>query len=140
MGSLRKNEEQKAGRALVQARQESERHEKMLEQLLQYQSEYRALFREQSAAGIDVSQYQNYEQFLRQLEAAVAEQRRALGAGESIVEENREQWVKRRQATESLARLSHGLRADVVKERERNEQKQTDESSARRFQQQRGED
>lgn len=132
VGSLRKGEEQRAGKALAEARQEKERHEQLLQQLLSYQEEYRELFRQHSARGIDVQQYQNYQQFFRQLDAAVLEQLRALGIGEQNEEQSREEWVEKRQATESLARLSHSLQMQVEEDLLKKEQKQSDEFSSNR--------
>jgi flagellar FliJ protein len=136
VGSLRKGEEQRAGKVLAEAQQERQRHEQLLQQLLGYQLEYRELFLQQSAKGIDVQQYQNFQKFFRQLDAAITEQRQAMGVGERNVEQSREQWVEKRQATESLARLSHSLHMQVQEDLMKKEQKQADELSSNRAHQQ----
>ena len=132
VSELRKDEERKAGCKLAEAQQQQEGQQQMLDQLLQYRREYQRLFEEQSAHGLDAQQYRNFQQFFQQLDRAVLHQRRSVAVEETRVEQSRHHWMQKRQATETLARLSSMAREDEQREHQKQEQKQADETFSRR--------
>jgi flagellar FliJ protein len=127
VNELRKNQERSAGRALAEAQQDLAGKEQLLDQLLGYQREYQALFAQQSAQGLDVQQYRNFQKFFLQLEAAVAEQKQALRQGDAKVSLSRDQLLEKRIKTETLTRLRHGLQRKEAHAEQKLEQRLSDD-------------
>ncbi|MEP5765368.1 MAG: flagellar export protein FliJ [Halieaceae bacterium] len=132
---IRREQERKAGSQLADAQQAHASKEQMLQQLLQYRQEYQALFAEQSTQGLDAQQYRNFQQFFAQLDRAVEEQRHTLELGETEVEQTRDQWIEKRQASETLSRLTAMALETEQQELQKQEQKQADELHGRRSRQ-----
>jgi flagellar FliJ protein len=127
VNELRKDQERSAGRELAEAQQDRAGKEQLLDQLLGYQREYQALFAQQSAQGLDVQQYRNFQKFFLQLDAAVAEQQIALQQGDTKVSLSRDQWLEKRIKTETLTKLRSGLQRKEAHAEQKLEQKQSDD-------------
>ncbi|MDJ0879828.1 MAG: flagellar export protein FliJ [Halieaceae bacterium] len=125
-------EEQQAGQLLAAARESASSKQQLLEQLQGYRREYRALFDEQCAVGMDPQRFNNFQRFFAQLDQAIREQEHALAAGEQQVEHHRAQWLEKRQNTEILSRLTDRLRLQEHRDEQKQEQKQADERNSRR--------
>ena len=127
VNELRKDQERNAGRKLAEAQQDLAGKEQLLNQLLGYKQEYQALFAEQSARGLDVQQYRNFQKFFLQLDAAVAEQQIALQRGDAKVSQSRDQWLEKKIETETLAKLRSGLQRKEAQREQKLEQAQSDD-------------
>jgi flagellar FliJ protein len=127
VNELRKDQERSAGRELAEAQQDLTGKEQLLNQLLGYQREYQAMFAQQSAQGLDVQQYRNFQKFFLQLDAAVAEQQIALQQGDAKVSLSRDQWLDKKIKTETLTRLRSGLQRKEAQAEQKLEQRQSDD-------------
>lgn len=127
IGVLHKNKERVAGRQLAQTQQQALSSEQTLEQLLDYQREYQQEFKRRSEQGMGVQQFRNFQLFNSQLQQAILQQRETVQNNKAGIEQSRENWLEKRQATEIMSRLSELLGKRVAREEQGQEQRESDE-------------
>lgn len=106
---------------------------KQLELLMQYRDEYQQRFLAAAGAGIAPDAWRNYQHFLGRLDDAIDQARAMVEASKQRTVAGQKNWLDHRgkaKAFDTLARR-HQTRVDYAEARD--EQKNSDEHTARRF-------
>ena len=132
--------ERAAARRLADAERAVADSQQRLEQLEQYEREYRAGLQQRVTEGIGASGLRDYQAFLARLGEAVAQQRTSLARAIGDRDAAREQWL-----TSSTRRRAVGKvieQAEVADRRalERREQRELDEHALQSFNRSRSDD
>lgn len=123
-------ESDKAGQDLQESRQQHTEQQRQLEQLLQFQQEYKERLAAVAETGMDARQMQNYRQFLRQLGKAVEQQLKVVAGTDQKLDEQQKLWLSHYQRKSALDNLlATSLRREQY-EQEQREQKETDDRNS----------
>ncbi|MDR0528441.1 MAG: flagellar export protein FliJ [Zoogloeaceae bacterium] len=103
---------------------------KRLELILQYREEYAARFVAAQKAGLTAREYQNYQEFLAQIEEAVRQQTMLVGRSEQDTADGQARWQEQNTRMKAIDALA--VRHEKAEERRalKQEQKDHDEISA----------
>jgi flagellar FliJ protein len=99
--------------------------------LMQYRSEYHALFLDAAGKGLDPRSWHNYQMFLAKLDEAVEQARSMANTARQRTAAGQKNWLDKRGKVKAFDTLAQRFRARVAYEESRHEQKQADEHAAR---------
>ena len=119
----------KLGRTL-QAKIDSENQ---LNLLVQYRGDYENRFRDGSSKGLNVTQFNNFQNFIEKLNTAVDGQKRLIQDAEYKVEMAKKQWQETEKTRLSYQTLMDRNTSLENKKEVKQDQKQTDEHATRSF-------
>lgn len=125
-----KNEE-KALIALGEAQQKKQELVLQLENLEQYQQEYKNKLQSISEARVSVVQLIEFRAFISKLGVAIEEQKTAIEEMEKELLFVRKTWESKHQKTESLQKVCDSALAEEAQEENKKEQKEQDERAIR---------
>ncbi len=89
--------------------------------------EYQRRLQEDAQRGVQVAQLQNYQLFIQKLTQAVQRQAREVQRCTIELETRRQQWLKCRQAADSLSKVAQRRRLQEQQEGHRREQREADD-------------
>jgi flagellar FliJ protein len=132
--------ERAAARRLADAERAAAESQQRLEQLEQYEREYRAGLQQRVTEGIGASGLRDYQAFLARLGEAVAQQRTALARAIGDRDAAREQWLASSTRRRAVGKVIE--QAEVADRRalERREQRELDEHALQTFNRSRSDD
>ena len=119
--------EQDAALALARSQGRLAAGRRQLQELERYREEYSRRFRSAGETGLGGKALQEYQQFLHQLDRAIAAQRQRLAAGEAELGSCREVWQGLRARAQALDLTVERLRSRERRRRDRREQAESDE-------------
>lgn len=125
--AVARRREQGAARALTESQGRQAAARRQLEELECFRREYAHRFQQAGRVGLGGKALQEYQQFLAQLDQAIAAQRARLAAGEAELGTCRETWRGLRARARALDRVVERLQAGERRRRERREQAASDE-------------
>lgn len=132
VAKLARQGERDAARDLGVARSRQQAEEERLQDLLAYRREYLSDFQRKGRAGVTGSALQQFQQFLGQLDKAIDQQQRRLAGAGAEVQQSTHQWQQRASKSKAIDNVVQNLNAQEAVERDRREQKVTDERNQRR--------
>jgi len=91
--------EQRAARSLGQSQGNLSQQRQRLEELLRFRQEYNQRFLATGSRGMDGTTLQSFQQFLLQLDQAIAQQRRTVAAAEQDCDTKRDLWQDKHKTT-----------------------------------------
>jgi len=103
--------------------------EQKLQLLLEYQRDYHAHFQELSRNGLDQAEWLNFRAFMNKLDAAIAEQRKAVASSHNKVQVGRIDWHAQQHKLKSFATLSQRHRLAELHHASKLEQREQDEQT-----------
>jgi flagellar FliJ protein len=124
--------EQKAatelGRAQAQLREQLNR----LQDLINYQSEYRARYEQTGRQGVSIQTLHSFNRFLAQLETAIEQQKQAVTTAQDLVSSRRQNWFASRDKVKIYSNVADNYISAENKQEEQQEQKDSDERAQRK--------
>jgi flagellar FliJ protein len=125
---LAKDKSDAAATRLGQLNAQEQEAEQKLHLLMAYRQDYQVRFQEQAKSGIDQAGWRNFREFMGKLDAAIAEQRRAVANSRDSMQAGRIHWHAQQRKLMSYDTLSQrraraeSLRAAKWEQREQDEQ------------------
>lgn len=124
---LAERREREAGRMFAQVLKQADDKRTRLRELLGYVDEYQRTFQMLIGRGASGQEVQQFRAFLQQLDAAIAHQRAAVASAERQCEEEKARWLALCSNKLSLGKVAERLRAEEAHQRERREQRESDD-------------
>ena len=126
---LAQNRSDAAARRLGELNSREQEAEQKLRLLLGYRQDYQVRFQEFAKNGIDQAEWRNFREFMGKLEAAIAEQRKAVVNSRNKMQAGRTDWHAQQRQLKSYDTLSQRqARAEFVRVAKR-EQREQDEQT-----------
>jgi len=125
---LAQNRSDAAARRLGELNSREQEAEQKLRLLLGYRQDYQVRFQEFAKHGIDQTEWRNFREFMGKLDAAIAEQRKAVANSRNRMQAGRTYWHAQQRQLKSYDTLSQrqaraeSLRAVKQEQREQDEQ------------------
>jgi len=116
-----------ATEAMVSARQTSQQHEMKLTELLRYRTEYLDQFQSKGKTGISAGQLQQYQQFISQLDTAIAHQQQVLRTAKQELSHKQQHWRSKDSEKRAINKAVDRFRKHEVRKEENKEQTALDE-------------
>ncbi len=121
--------EQKSARDFSASRQSHTDKHGQLQQLQQFKADYEASLEEKCKVGMTASQLQDYRLFLSKLNQAIEQQAADVQQAEASLAQVRAQWIDKSQRKSALEHLVEERQNEVLRARDKAEQKDSDEQS-----------
>lgn len=118
-----------AARSLHTLKSEWQSAEEKLNQLLQYENDYRARLQQSTQRGMSVSEVRNFQQFLVKLEVAITQQREEINHCKNRWELGQLEWQQHKRKLTAYDTLSERHRKSELKVEARQEQREQDDWS-----------
>lgn len=131
--AVEKRKEQQALERMGEARDLVTQHEQKIQQLQQYQQEYRQQIRDGQQGRIAVSRLQAWQAFMGQLEQLIGQQQRQLEQASQVFETRRSEWLRAWEKHRGMENFIASCRQQEQREQDSREQKQADEAASRAF-------
>lgn len=129
--AVEERREQAALEKLTRARQLLDQQLQRLQELQQYQADYRDQMRKSQHGVVSITRLQGWQAFIAQLDQVIGQQETQVGRAEAQFEECRQGWQRayeRRRGMEKHIEICH---RQEQREQDIREQKQMDEASGR---------
>ncbi|MCC4310038.1 flagellar export protein FliJ [Alcanivorax marinus] len=118
-----------AGRLLADERRGEAQSAAQLRALEQYRADYGRQLQDAMNAGIDAARLGDYRRFIRSLDDAIEQARRALAQQGERVAASRDQWQQRQRQLSSYDTLAQRRAAQARHQEQRREQRASDETN-----------
>jgi len=115
---------------LIATEQESGRK---LELLNSYRAEYVARFQDAARLGLSPEAWRNYSSFISRIDEAISAQTQQLDQSKQRTVAGQQAWIAQRNKVKAFDTLQQRHNSEQMKQAARQEQKQLDEHSAKRF-------
>ena len=119
--------EQRAARSLGQSQGNLSQQRQRLEELLHFRQEYNQQFMATGSRGMDGTTLQSFQQFLQQLDQAIAQQRRTVAAAELDCDNKRGLWQDKHKTTRIYDKTIERFVNQEQRTQARKEQRENDE-------------
>ena len=119
--------ERKAARELGESQKKMREQQDRLAALKQYHKEYLERFRGAAQVGLSVPQLQEYQAFLKKLEAAIREQEKILHLSHRECSGRKDAWREKHVKTQALGMAIDRFRLAEQKIMDSREQRETDD-------------
>ncbi|EAQ98439.1 flagellar export protein FliJ [Congregibacter litoralis] len=129
---LARSQESRAAGTLQRSQQALDQSAARRSQLEQFKQEYEQRLQAMASTGMDARQLADYRLFLRNLNDAISHQDQEVSRSEAELETHREALVDRSLRRSSVDELVNRGRLDLLRETDKQEQKQSDEMSLQR--------
>lgn len=126
-------ESDKAAQGLQQSRQQQTEQQHQLEQLLQFQEEYKERLASLGEQGLDAGQLQNYRLFLSQLGDAVSRQTQRVEAAGEQVGQQQQTWLAQYHRKCALENVFQSAVSREQQARDKSEQKEIEDNNSKDF-------
>lgn len=124
--------EQKSARDFSISQQSHTDKRGQLEQLQQFKADYETSLEEKCKVGMPAGQLQDYRLFLSKLNQAIEQQAGEVQLAEASLAQVRAEWIDKSQRKSALEHLVDERHKEVLRLREKAEQKESDEQSITR--------
>lgn len=130
LSNLRLDEATRQLGKLIAGEQEASQR---VELLVQYRAEYHARFLDAASNGLGPDAWRNYQHFLGRLDQAIEQARSLVAASKQRTALGQKNWLAQRGKVKAFDTLAQRHQARALYAENRQEQKQADEHSARRY-------
>lgn len=131
--NIAQQREDVAAQTLGRMQRELSDHNLKLSELINYYQDYITRFNEQAVKGMSIIQVQSYQNFISQLEKAIAEQKKNISRIAEACDSSRADWTSERQKSQALEKVIIRYQKQERQEFNKKEQRSTDEFVANRF-------
>jgi len=131
--NIAQQREDVAAQTLGRMQRELASHNLKLSELVKYYQDYIARFNEQAVKGMSVVQVQSYQNFISQLETAIAEKKKHISRISEACDSSRADWTVERQKSQVLEKVIIRYQKQERQAFNKQEQRRTDEFVANRF-------
>jgi flagellar FliJ protein len=128
---LAQNQSDAAARRLGQLNSQEQGAEQKLRLLLAYRHDYQVRFQDLARNGIDQAGWRNFMAFMGRLDAAIAEQRKAVTTTRNCKEAGRNEWRAQQRKLKSFDTLSQRHKRAEFLRAAKHEQREQDEHAAK---------
>lgn len=129
--ALEQRRESEALEHMTRARQQVEQHQQRLDELHQYQVDYRTQMRNSQQGVISVSRLQGWQAFIAQLDQVIQQQERQVGRAMEVLDKRRDDWREAYERRQGMARHIDTCRTQEQRAVDSRDQKQQDEAAGR---------
>lgn len=127
------DDENKAAQKCFECQEHYDRQLQLLEELQQYETDYKKQFLSTASDGVSVAKIKNYQIFIDKLRSLILRQRENVKAEKRNLDIATEVWQEKRLQRRTLDKLEERLRLKERHAHAKNEQKQFDEQAQRQF-------
>ena len=131
--ALEQRREQEALEIMVKAQEQCQSMQQRLDDLNQYQEDYRAQMRQSQHGVVAVSRLQGWQAFISQLDQVVAQQQSQVAQVNVKLDECRRNWQQAYERRRGMEKYIASCRDQEQRERDSREQKDQDEAAARSY-------
>lgn len=131
--NIAQQREDVAAQALGRMQRELANHKLKLAELVQYYQDYVTRFNQQAVKGMSITQVHSYQNFISQLETAIAEQKRHISRIAEACDSSRADWTVERQKSQVLEKVIIRYQNQETQAFNKQEQRNTDEFVANRY-------
>lgn len=131
--TLEERKEQEALERIGEARKLVEQQRQQVNNLHQYQQEYRDQIRANQQGVVDVRRLQSYQAFIGQLDQVIAQQQKQLDQAEKVFDARRAEWQEAYERKRGMEKYIESCRLQERREQDIKEQKLADEAAGRAF-------
>ncbi|MBB5321274.1 flagellar export protein FliJ [Marinobacter oulmenensis] len=131
--ALEERKEQEALDRMGEARQQVDSHREQVENLENYQQEYRNQIRASQQGVVPVTRLQAWQAFIAQLDQVIAAQQQQLKQAEQQFEQRRREWQQAWERRRGMEKYIETCRQQEQREQDLREQKMADEAAGRAF-------
>lgn len=131
--ALEERKEQEALDRMGEARQQVDSHREQVENLENYQQEYRNQIRASQQGVVPVARLQAWQAFIAQLDQVIAAQQQQLKQAEQQFEQRRREWQQAWERRRGMEKYIETCRQQEQREQDLREQKMADEAAGRAF-------
>lgn len=128
---LEQRRESEALEHMTHARQQVQQHQQRLDELRQYQVDYRVQMRNSQQGVISVSRLQGWQAFIAQLDQVILQQERQVARATEMLDKRRQGWREVYERRQGMARHIDACRAEEQRAADSRDQKQQDEAAGR---------
>lgn len=129
--ALEQRREDAALDELTNARQQLQQQQQRLDQLYEYQADYREQMRNSQQGVVPVSRLQGWQAFITQLDQVIQQQQRQVHTASDQFEQKRQQWRDAYERRRGMARHIEACRNQELREQDLRDQKVQDEVAGR---------
>ncbi|MBS0856702.1 MULTISPECIES: flagellar export protein FliJ [unclassified Tatumella] len=130
---LASNQADNAARQLGQLQSAQQQALNQQQLLTGYYQDYQQYLHQKIQPGMPVGHWDDYQQFLPAVQQAISLQQQAIQQGEQYIASALAYWQSKKQRLNALQTLLHRHQQRLNAQQQRQQQKLTDEFSARRF-------
>jgi flagellar FliJ protein len=123
--------EDDAAKALADFQQHLVQQQTQLQQLLTFRSEYQDKLHSAGQSGISGRSLHNYQSFLANIDASIAQSQQQLQGLEKVLQQKRTTWITQRAKSHALKEVISGYRIAQDQISERRQQSESDEQALR---------
>lgn len=131
--TLEQRREQEALALMAKTQERCQTMQQRLDDLNQYQQDYRAQMRESQQGVVAVSRLQVWQAFIAQLEQVIEQQQQQVTQVNATLEERRKNWRQAYERQRGMEKFIASCREQEQRESDSREQKIQDEAAARAF-------
>lgn len=131
--ALEQRREDAALHEMNRCRGQLEQQQQRLDQLQEYQAEYRTQMRNSQQGVVPVSRLQGWQAFIAQLDLLIQQQQRQVRAASDQFEQMRQQWRDAYERRRGMARHIEACRNQEQRDQDLRDQKVQDEDAGRAF-------
>lgn len=124
---LAEDKAKSATEAMVSARQSSDQHQAKLTELMRYRNEYLEQLQSKGRQGISAGELQQYQQFISQIDTAIAHQKEALRSARHELAQKQHQWRTKDSEKRAINNAVNRFRQQENRSRDQKEQQEMDE-------------
>ena len=128
---MAKDDEEKAARAMQEARQRLSQSEQQLSMLQQYRQDYQDRLQNNQQQGMSVNQWRDYQLFMSKLDVAIEQQQNDITRCQQLVAASQQAWMQKRQKVQAFDTLQVRHQQAELKKESKQEQKLIDEFAGR---------
>ncbi|MEX0605953.1 MAG: flagellar export protein FliJ [Marinobacter sp.] len=129
--ALEQRRESEALEHMTRARQQVQQHQHRLEELRQYQADYRTQMRNSQQGVISVSRLEGWQAFISQLDQVIQQQEKQVARSMEVFDKRREDWRAAYDRRQGMARHIDACRMQEQRATDSRDQKQQDEAAGR---------
>jgi flagellar FliJ protein len=129
--ALEERKEKAALEKMAEAQQHHEAQRQQIDNLEQYQREYREQIRRSQQGVVSVARLQGWQAFIAQLDQVIVQQQKLLTQAEGRLQVCREEWQKAWERRRGMEKYIATCRQHEQRELDLREQKQIDEAAGR---------
>lgn len=134
---LEEQKEQKALEKMAEAQKAVESQRQQIQNLEEYQQEYRNQIRRDQQGVVSVSRLQGWQAFIAQLDHVISQQQVVLKQAEEALNVARQAWQKAWESRRGMEKYIETCRLQEQREMDAREQKIADEAASRMYQRRR---
>ena len=127
--TVAKNREQKAAQAVGESRRILARNEAKLAELLAYRQEYAKRYEDTGRDGMEIHRLNEFRQFLKRLNDAIASQRELIKIKQSELEKKNSTWSETRIKHKSIDKIATRHRTEELRDEDCRQQDDSDDRS-----------